>query len=122
MFEKATRMKLRFPFKGMVSVEDLWDISLTGLDSIYKVLSVQLKNSHEESLLGKKTKETEELDLQIEIVKHIVTVKLAEAENRRLLVEKKEKKEKILAILADKQDESLKQKTPEELEKMLEEL
>ena len=32
IFEYAVRNKVRFPFKGMISVEDLWDLSLTNLD------------------------------------------------------------------------------------------
>lgn len=34
IFEKATKEKYRFPFKGQVSVEDLWDLKLQDLDSI----------------------------------------------------------------------------------------
>lgn len=39
IFEFATRNKVRFSFKGLISVEDLWDLSLTNLDSIYKELN-----------------------------------------------------------------------------------
>ena len=51
IFERATRMSLRFNFKGLISVEDLWDLSLQDLDSIYKILNSKLKQSSEESLL-----------------------------------------------------------------------
>jgi len=57
MFEKAARLKLRFNFKGILSVEDLWDLSLESLDLIYKNLSAEAKKSKEVSLLEIKTKE-----------------------------------------------------------------
>jgi len=122
MFEVAVRTKMRFPFRGSLSVEDLWDLSVENLDSIYKTLNSQLKQVKEESLLDRKTKQDKELDAKIEIVKYIVNVKLEEEETRRKAKERKEQKQKILEIMATKQDESLQNKSPEELQKMLDEL
>ena len=62
IFEYAVRNKVRFPFKGMISVEDLWDLSLTNLDSIYKTLNKQIKQNDEESLLSTKTNIDTELE------------------------------------------------------------
>lgn len=122
MFEYATRNKVRFPFKGLISVEDLWDLSLTNLDSIYKTLNKQVKQSEEESLLNTKTTVDKELDVQIAIVKHIVAVKLAEQEAREKASAKKAQKQKIMAIIASKQDEALQNSSVEDLQKMLDEL
>ena len=121
-FEVATRSKMRFPFRGLISVEDLWDLSVTNLDSIFKELNSQLKQVQEESLLDTKTKEDKELDTKIEIIKHVVKVKLEEQEQLKNLREKKEQKQKILEILSTKQNESLQNKSEEELKAMLEEL
>lgn len=122
MFEYATRNKVRFPFKGLISVEDLWDLSLTNLDSIYKTLNKQIKQSEEESLLNTKTTVDKELDVQIAIVKHIVAVKLAEQEAREKASAKKVQKQKIMAVIASKQDEALQNSSVEDLYKMLDEL
>ena len=82
LFETATRNKMRFPFRGMISVEDLWDLSLTNLDSVFKTLNAEAKKSEEESLLETKSKENEELSNKIEIVKYIVNIKLEEKKTR----------------------------------------
>ena len=122
IFEYATRNKVRFPFKGMISVEDLWDLSLTNLDSIYKTLNKQVKQSEEESLLSTKASVDTELEVQIAIVKHIVSVKLAEKEATEKASAKKAQKQKIMAIIATKEDEALQNTSVEDLRKMLDEL
>lgn len=122
MFQVATRTKMRFPFRGLISVEDLWDLTPKNLDAIFKTLNAELKQVQEESLLNTKTEEDKELDVKIEIVKHIVKVKLEE-ENLRLEAKaQKEQKQRIMEILSNKQDESLKNKSIDELKVMLQEL
>ena len=122
IFEYAVRNKVRFPFKGMISVEDLWDLSLTNLDSIYKALNKEIKQSEEESLLTTKTSVDTELEVQIAIVKHIVSVKLEEQETREKAAAKKAQKQKIMSIIATKEDEALQNTSVEDLKKMLDEL
>ena len=122
IFEYAVRNKVRFPFKGMISVEDMWDLSLTNLDSIYKVLNKQVKQSEEESLLKTKTSVDEELEVQLAIVKHIVSVKLAEKEAAEKAIAKKEQKQKIMSIIATKENEALQNRSIDDLKKMLDEL
>lgn len=122
IFEYATRHKARFPFKGMISAEDLWDLSLTNLDSIYKTLNKRVKQSEEESLLCTKASVDTELEVQIAIVKHIVSVKLAEKEAAEKASTKKAQKQKIMSIIATKQDEALQNSSIDDLKKMLDEL
>lgn len=119
MFEFALKNKVRFPFKGLVSVEDLFDLSVRDLDGIFKTLNAQVKKSQEESLLATKTKEDETLAIQIEIVKHIVKTKLDEAETAKQSKELKEKKQKIMEMIAEKKDEALRNASVEELQAML---
>lgn len=122
IFEFATRNKVRFPFKGMISVEDLWDLSLTNLDSIYKTLNKQVKQSEEESLLSTKASVDTELEVQIAIVKHIVSVKLTEKEAAEKASAKKAQKQKIMSIIATKENEALQNSSIDDLKKMLDEL
>ena len=122
MFEVASRMKFRFHYNGIIQVEDLWDLSLTSLDSIFKLLNSQIKNSQEESLLETQNIKDEETLTKIEIVKHVVSVKLAENEIRKKARERKEQRAKLMEIMSYKKDESLQSKSLEELSAMLNEL
>lgn len=126
MFEKATRMRLRFETTaGLIDVEDLWQIPLTSnkgrpnLDDIAKDLHKKLKNDDEVSFVYK-DKKPESLDqLRFDIVKYIIDVKIAEREAEADATARKEKKQKILALIAEKQDENLRGKSLEELTEMV---
>lgn len=122
MFAYATRNKVRFPYKGLISTEDLWDLSVTELDKIFKTLNAQAKQSQEESLLESKNDGDELLENQIEIVKHIVSVKLREQKAREREADKAAQRQKIMAIIAKKQDESLENASLDDLQTMLESL
>ena len=122
MFETAVRQKYRYPFKGMISTEDLWDLSLANLDAVFKVLNAEKKQSEEESLLSVKSDKDTALDNKIAIVRYIVSVKLDEREKAAKAAEVKAQREKILSIMANKQEADLANKSIEELKAMLEEL
>ena len=119
IFETATRRKMRFPFKGSISVEDLWDLTHDNLDTVFKTLNAEKKQVETESLLSTKSASDTELDIKIDIVRHIVAVKLSEAEKRAKAKEIKAQKQKIMEIIATKQDAALNNKSVEELQAML---
>ena len=122
IFEVATRHKFRFPFRGSISVEDLWDLTPENLDVIFKSLNSQKKKASEESLLSTNTSEDFELNTMIAIVKHIVSVKLDEISARNRAKAKREQQQKILSILNAKEDEALQNKSIDELQAMLEDI
>ncbi len=122
IFEVAVREKFRFPYKGLVGVEDLWDIPVTELDKVYKELNKAKKTSQEESLLEKKNPQDEIINIKIDIIKHIVAVKQQEAADRLEASEKRKRKQRILEVMARKEDEELEGKSLEDLQKELEEL
>ena len=107
-FEKASRMKLRFhTTQGNLALEDLWDLSLTKLDAMFKKLNKTLKESDEDSLLSTKTSGDKIVEMQVTIVKHVVEVKLAEKEASENRAANKLKREKLIELLAKKQDANM---------------
>ena len=122
LFINATRVNYQFPFRGMINVIDLWDLSLTNLDSVFKTLNAEAKKSEEESLLNTKSKEDEEISNKIEIVKYIVSVKLDEKKKREDAKKNAEMRQRLLEIKAKRQDAALENMSDEDLDKALAEL
>lgn len=122
LFELATRYKYRFPYRGKITIEDLWDLRLADLDSVFKTLNAEVKKASEESLLKLKTKEDEELSNKIAIVRYIVSAKLEEQKIREKEKTNKEMKQKLLAIKARREEAALENISDEELDNMIKEL
>jgi hypothetical protein len=121
-------MKIRFETtKGALTVEDLWDLPLTSaryanLNDIAKGINRELKASGEEDFVSPATKADETLALKLAVVKHIIGVRLAENEEAKLIADKRAQKEKLLELIARKQDQELEGKSLEDLQKMVEAL
>ena len=129
MFQKAIRQKVRFnTVQGQLTVEDLWEIPLTSnkpvanLDDIAKSLFQQLKESDSASFVLKNKPADDTLLLKFEIVKHVIEVRLAEAEKAETIKVNREKKQRILAIIATKENEQLMGSSLDELRSMMESL
>lgn len=123
MFEQASRVKLRFKLSnGVVTTEDLWDLSLESLDALARFLNKTIKDEEEISFIKEKSSANKLTELRFEIVKHIIAVKLAEKEKAQDAATKSERKQAILKILSDKEDESLQAMSKEDLLKELESL
>lgn len=114
IFEQAARGKYRFPFRGLCTVEDLWDLNVNNLDAVYKELNKQKRNNNEDSLLETSNEDTRLNDM-IEIVKHVVSVKQKEKADRILEKERKERNQMIMDIIKDKEYENLRSKSIAEL-------
>ena len=126
IFEQATRRAIRFEsVKGDLSVEQLWDLPLQSrnqfdLDTIAKTVNRQLNDVTEESFVSVRENPAKEtLSLKLELVKHIISVKLQEAEEARNRANKASEKEKLLRLLDEKQNEALRALTPEEIQERL---
>ena len=107
LFLRATKEKFRFPYMGQISTEDLWDLSIENLDSIYGKLDEDLARLTTKTLIkDKKTNIEKELEDKIEIVKFIVEFKQAEIEAAKEKAMKSVKKQKILALIHEKENET----------------
>lgn len=125
MFDKATRLKLRFETtRGFLSTEDLWDLPLTStrgpnLDDIAIAADKAVKESAHGSFVLHPAKADELLQLRFDIVKAVIDFRLAENEAEKTALDRKAKKEKVLEILARKQDAALETMSEEDLRKMI---
>ena len=122
IFEYAVRNKLRFSYKGLLTVEDLWDLTLKDLDVIYKQLKGQMKVNEEESLMTSKSKADTVLEMQIEIVKYIFAEKEAAQQKAKKAAENRKQREKLMGILAEQEEKDLRGKSADELRAMIAEL
>jgi hypothetical protein len=120
LFEKATRMKLRFSTaKGLISTEDLWDLSLSALDKLAQGFYKTLQAGSEVSFIGAASSTDEFTRTQFDVVKHIIDVKLVEKTDAENAAQRKAQKQEILALIADKKSEALKGKSLDELTALL---
>lgn len=120
MFEAATRNKYRFPFRGQISVEDLWDLTPDQLNTVFKTLSAEAKTMEEESLVRHRTGEEVVLENKITIVRYIFDKKHEEAEARKQKAANAEKRRRLMDLIASKEEAALGEKSIEDLKKMLE--
>lgn len=119
IFKYAVKNKLRFNYKGVCTVEDLYDIPLSGLDKMYGELKKQQKNFGEDSLLNKKSSEEKEIGIKIEIIESIVADRLADIDKAKKVQQTRERNRRIAQIIADKEDAALNDMSLEDLKAML---
>jgi len=126
MFEKASRLKLRFPSpKGALTVEDLWDLPLTSatgkanLDDLARTLHQQLESQKIGSFVTKATPIAAGTQLQFDIVLRVIEVRLAENEAAAQREVARAKKQQIMEIISRKEIESLSNASLDDLRAML---
>jgi hypothetical protein len=123
IFEKAVRAKLTFMTdRGVISIQDLFDLSLKRLNAMAIDLNKQLKESKEESFLDDVSDEDTRIKLAFDIVFSVLTTKKEEAKAQKEAGANKIKREKILGILAKKQEDALENLTEDQLLEQLKDL
>ena len=107
LFEIAAKEKYRFDRNNWISVEELWGMTFTELDNVYKYLmELKIKRDSIGSLI-KPEKIDESIDNRIAIVTYIFEEKKKGAKNdfnKRQIIEAIERKrEKELSNLSEKE-------------------
>lgn len=127
MFEKASRLKLRFDSpQGLLTVEDLWDLPLSSpskkanLDDIARGLFQKLQGTANISFVNRSQQADAGVQLGFDLVKHVIDVRMAENEAAATALANKQKKQRILAIIEHKENEALGATSIEDLRKMVE--
>jgi len=115
IFERASRAKLRFDSPvGALLTEQLWDLPLTAkgerpnLDTMARGVFSELRSLEEGSFvtLTPDPRKTD-LELRLDILKHVIAAKLEVKANQKKLAENAERKRKLLSALAAKEEAEL---------------
>lgn len=122
-YKEALKLGIRFQTtKGLLSTEQLWGLSQTDLSNLIKVAKKALNKNEDDELSfledGVKTTDKES-QLKFDILKDIYLSKQADIKAVRDEAETKAHNQKILALIARKQENSLEEMSVEDLEKML---
>lgn len=122
MYKQASKLGLRFQTnRGVLSVEQLWQLTLTDLGNAIKaVKKVLVKNDDDELSFLETTKTIDvENQLRFDILKDVYLTKKKESDDLKQIADIKAHNQKILALIAEKQESELKGKSIEELEALL---
>ena len=103
------------------SVEQLFELSMTDIANAIKAVKKILKTTDDDELAFLESTRTVDVEnqLRFNILKDVYLTKKEENEAARTAFENKEFNQKILAIIADKEEDSLKGKSIDELKAMI---
>lgn len=123
MFKEASKLKLRFETsKGLLSVEQLWDLSKTQLAIVVRNLKKKLNkdSDNELSFLDDTATQVDKItQLQFDIAKDVYITKKSEEEAATNAAEIKAHNQKILELIAEKREGKLRDMSEEDLVKLL---
>jgi len=124
IFERAAKEKIRFAFRGVITTEDLWDLTIENLDELFQQTYAQLKAQSGEGLLltGIQNPVSDYLRLQADLIRYVFEDKQKMAADFKMRKLQNEKKKRIMEIITDKQDETLAGKSVAELKEMLDDM
>lgn len=120
IYKASIKNKVRYnSSKGLITTEQLWDLNLTDLDDLAVTLSSEYEDSDKKTFIKKKNTKNELVKLKLDVVVDVIDTKMAEAEDAKQTVEKKANNEKIMALIKEKEEDSLKDLSVDELKDLL---
>lgn len=119
---ECIRKKIRFNYKGLISAEDLFDLSVSDLQGLYRMYAKEYDDLTQYRLDDSIDEGATDALIQRDIVREVYTVKLAEKMARQNAQAKEETRQEILSIMAEKQKDDLKNLSMEELQAKLDNL
>ncbi len=126
IFERATRQNLTFSSdKGPLTVQQVWQVTLLSrnnrfdLERMAQDAARDVQESSGQSFVTERaapvSKAFKEAQLRLDVLKHIIAVKLSEAKEAEAAVANRAQIARINAALSQKDDEALNAATTEEL-------
>lgn len=120
MYKEALQKKLRFKTnKGMITTEDLFDLSLQNLNTLAIMLDKKISEAPKKSFIEELPAKENDDELRFSIVKDVINIKLKARKDNIDKAQADVQKKRILEILAKRNDEELEKKSTEELRAML---
>lgn len=125
IFEYCARNKVRFQSsRGLLSVEQLWDVPLRSSDDFnLNVVAKATNKALEDLSVGfvetVRTEQHVRLEIAFETIKHVISAKLADEKAAEMRAANKVEKAKLLEILAEKQSGKLSALSEKELQRRI---
>lgn len=120
MYKEALQKKLRFKTnKGMITTEDLFDLSLQNLDTLAIMLDKKISEDPKKSFIEDLPAEENDDELRFNIVKDVINIKLKARKDNIDRAQMDARNKRIAELIAKKEDEVLENKSIEELRAMI---
>ena len=122
MYKQASKIGLRIQTnRGILSIEQLWQLNQSDLSNAIKAVKKVLKKTDDDELSFLEDSKVVDIEnqLRFDILKDIYLTKKKESEELRDAAEIRSHNQKILSLIAEKQEGKLREMTIEELEKLI---
>ena len=118
LFDDILVNKIRFEYKGLISLEDLYDLTSEELNELYKKYNKEYTG---EGLL-EESNENKTLKVKMDAIKHVFEYKEKMKKEHQEEIKLKQRKDKLVKVLEEKELQSLSKMSKEDLEDMLKNL